>query len=281
MKKKRKDTMIRRGQVTVFIILGIVIVAVVLGAIFLLKPKISAPEDKAKDYESVSYLANSCLETSAKKAIWQSFNSGFYDETDTTADIITYNESFYDPINSSNIYVLEQIRPVYLNKGTMKMPTYTDAEKVISKKFNKDFNNCIEKSNISLRFKEFTLGETTSRVELNNENVVFKVNTNITLNNKDTTNTITSLTYTLDYPAKKKYDNVKAFVERQSKNEAFVISHLSVLAKTNDFFYNLAYNQDNIIKFEFIYNDYENIGGEKLIYGFAIKYDWPNTEEFT
>lgn len=270
----------KRGQVVIFVILGIVILVVVGVAFFMLKPKVNAPKDSSADYEKVFYLASSCAETSARKAVWSAANKGFYDESIySEEEIVKYGETFYNPLNSSEMYIITQIRPIYLDKGSKKIPSLSDAEKAISKEFNYYFERCVDSSDIELQFQKFEIGQTSSQVQINEENVLFRINPLINFENDGVQSNINSLTYSLDYPLKKAYDSSLKFINEQSEYDSLVISYLSILTKKDDFLYTITYQNYNTAVFEFIYSDYAPIGGQDLILGFAVRYNWAKPEE--
>lgn len=270
----------QRAQVTLFIILGIVILMAVAGTIFLLKGKENTKIETSNEYETVFYFANSCVESSAKKAVWESFNTGFYDSAlDTYKNkFISYNESFYDSDNIGNTYFVTQIRSIYLDKGTQQLPTMKNVETLIGKKFNLLFKECLNSSEFEKQYEEFYLGDTSGKVSLNEQSVSFDIDTNIRISNKNSEHKLNTFTYTMNYPVKKKYNDAAKFIEYQKNKDDFAISYLSILAKNNNFFYNIKYKDNNLLIFEFVYDDFTELYGEPLIYGFAIKFDWTTGE---
>lgn len=268
--------MSRRGQVTVFVILGIVILIIVAIFIFVLKSKDKTKIETSNEYEKVFYFANLCIESSAKKAVWESFNKGFYDKTTDTYKnkFISYNESFYDTQNASNIYLLTQVRPIYIDKGISQLPTMKNVETAIGKEFNSLFKICLNSSDFEEQYEKFTIGDTTTKINLNEETITFDVDTKIKIKNKNKESELTTFTYTLNYPVKQKYKYAADFIDKQSKEKDFMIGYLSYLAKVNNFKYTITYHDESTLIFEFLFDDYTEIYGEKLIYGFVIKYDW-------
>jgi hypothetical protein len=268
--------MVRRGQVTVFIIIGIIIIGIIFLAIFMMKPKNKVPQDSSGDYEKLHYVAQLCAEISAKQALWRSANSGFYDASSYAQnEIIVYKESFYNPQDSSVIYTEEMVRPIYLINDNMNIPSKSEQQKSISKIYNILFDNCIDDSNISVQFPQFRRGDAESEIQINDKNILFETKPNIVTTNKGTEINLKDVTYTLDYSIKEKTEIVKSFLVSQSQDDALPISKLSILAKKNNFFYSINYLENNNIVFEFIFNDYYPENGGKIIYAFAVNYDWP------
>jgi hypothetical protein len=266
----------RRGQVTIFVILGIIILIAAAIFFFVIKAGNKTKVETSNDYETVFYFANSCVESSAKIAVWNAFNTGFYDSTNDLYKnkFIEYNESVLDPENNSNIINLILIRPVYLDKGSSQILTMKNVETAIGKKFNTNFKECINSSDFEKQFNEFTIGDINSKVILNDKTVTFNVDTSIKIKNKNKESELKAFTYTLNYPVKQKYNYAADFINAQSRQKDFTIGYLSYLAKTNNFTYNINYYNSSTLIFEFIFDDYTPIYGDKLKYGFVINYNW-------
>ncbi len=138
----------KRGQVTIFVIIAIVIIAGVV-LVFSLN-KGSFFNSKNKDVQDVQDHVDVCLEKSLKSALFSNSIQGGY--FDTPLDSVHYQ---------SREYNLDQIIPYYLENGVDKAINRENLEVELNKAVKNNINDC-------LNFSQFN-----SEVNYSSENFIF------------------------------------------------------------------------------------------------------------
>jgi hypothetical protein len=267
--------MVRRGQVTVFIIIGIVIIGIIFLGIFLAKPKTKAPIDTSGDYGKLYYHANSCMETSAKEAVWNAFDTGFYSGMSETQQnrVVRYEKELLKPVDNS-IYLAELIRPIYLDRGTSQMPTISNVEESIETSFNGLFTSCLISSDFDKQYEKFSYDDIAADVSIGEDSVTFSLNSRIHIQNGNSQTEVNSLKYILTYPIKAKYILASDFIKKQKNEALLLMGYLSYIAISNNLTYKITYLDNDALVFDFVYDDYKEIYHKELIHSFAVKFNW-------
>lgn len=115
-----------RGQVTLFIIIAIVIVAAALITFFVIRERQRVQLEQQAQVQEIKTFATNCLEIALNKTEKELCFNGFYHEAP----------------NDSILYFLTEVPYFYKNK-TIKVPTLSKVEHEFSLAITSDINNCL------------------------------------------------------------------------------------------------------------------------------------------
>ena len=253
----------RKGQITIFIILGIVIIASV--SLLLYFRSVSTNDSNSEiekifetstDAIPIKTFVESCLGNVADDGIiYTSLRGGYY--------IVA------DGVEQPFMKI-----PYYFYLGSEDVPTTSEIEAEISKYVSSEIDKCL---NDFTSFKEIGYKiETDDKTVKTNlgKSVSIRLEYPIKVTKGESTTTITDFHYNINFNFAKLYNIIFDFATEHQKNPDFVpIGHLSFLAQKNNMTYNLIYTNDNEVIYSFIFNDLFDYN-ETLLFNFAAKYNW-------
>jgi len=254
----------KRGQITIFIIIGLVII-ISFGLLFYLKFDVETKEmEKIPDYqiaEPIRFYVDSCVRDIVDNGIfYTNFQGGYYD------------------VPNSLYYFFAEI-PFYFYIGNEDLPDKATFESEFSKYVKNELPICI---NNFESFKEmgykFEIDEMTVKTTLG-KTISVNVDYPIKIMKQETTATVSDFIYTKRFNFDKLYNILIEFSEEHQKNPDYVpIGFLSLLAYQNNFTYDLTYSDENEVIYTFIYNDLFD-DNQTLLFNFASKYEWPEIKQ--
>jgi len=245
----------KRGQITVFMIIGVLIlISVVL--FFLLKSDIvkeEIPQEVILSGQNVRNYIQSCLETTAKEAILENGFSGAY---------------FILP-DFSTTDLFDNV-PYYLVLGKNLAPSDEMIAEEIGKYVDSFLDLCLDgfKTFEGYDIKE---GQPSSEVKLSAKRIIVKTNLPITITIGDSTKDISK--FEVQIPADQFYNNIltaRKIVE--GTGEEICLTCFSNLAKENDLFVNILPTFNNTYIFDIKDNNYL-IKDENYHLRFAVQYE--------
>jgi len=254
----------KRGQITIFIIVGIIVLAIFLGMIFinqlLIKEKIIVEEEVVLEpikIAPVKLFIEECLEQTSRDAILIVSSQGGYYQTP---------EPFYS-FAYLNI-------PYYFDLGYKNIPSKNLIEQQISQYTNEFIHLCLR--NLPEMFKEYQLSYGILGVEtsIGEESVIVNLNmpTTIFIGNKITT--ISNFQVNIRSELNQALGLTESIIEKQEENPNYVrMSYLSKLSLENDLFIELVH-EDNTVFYKLRFPD-SKFNDDWYVFIFAIKYDWP------
>ena len=247
----------KRGQITVFVIIGIII----LISAFLLFYLKSQTQEKSETLTPVDI-----------KPIKLYLDSSINDVVERGIYFICLQGGYYDvpnPVDYSFIKI-----PYYFYLGNKSFPEKETIENEFSKYLEQELPNYI--GNLEV-FEEMGYEFETGDMQIDSsfgKTADIKINYPITIRKNESTATIQDFYYSKDFNFDGIYDILSDFASEHQKNPDFVpIGYLSVIAHKNNFTYNLAYSSNNTVVYSFIFNNSLE-KNQNFVFNFASRYNW-------
>lgn len=253
--RKEMEVGNRKGQVTIFVIIAILIIALSF-AIFLFFKKTNVDDING---ERIYLYAKNCLEQVSEQAVLEIGEQGGYSS-----------------LNAS-IYSFPYIVPVYMNKGEKKIPTKEIIEKEISLYISNYVPECFG------NFSEFVnegfsikTGEIKTTTTIKEDSV--KINSDIPLTvSKGESSVIFRSFSTIIKPVRipKMLEISEIIVDRQIDYSKAICLSCLVLNEENDISLKI-FETDNNNEFVYVISDNSSfISGVAYNFSFGIRYDFP------
>jgi hypothetical protein len=243
-----------KSQVTIFIIIGLVLLgAVVLFLLINNNTTILDNRSVPEDVKPINSLVLSCVERTLSDAVdYVSRTGGYYDSPEKSIDAgIAY----------------------YIYDNSNYMPSKESVGNEISKYMNNELFFCT--GNFE-DFSDFTIEESeiSSKVDISDEKVTVKVNYPLTITKADKTYKIDTFESQLNVRLGIVYDSVKKIIDDQKDNkEGICIGCIENVSETNDLYIStLDYDTDTVIYS--VRDDNSKINNNSLVFNFVNKYDF-------
>ncbi|MFC1682021.1 hypothetical protein ACFL0X_00185 [Nanoarchaeota archaeon] len=249
----------KRGQVTIFIIIAVLIIAGV-GIYFAVKTDLFLTQDS--DVVEIKKFISQCLkETSVDAIYFVSSQGGYYKIP-----------GFY--YEDSSIKV-----PIYYDSGNKNVPGLGLIEDEFENYVIENIDDCIDDFKL---FREngfdFEKGEVSVRVNILGDEVVFNLDYPVRITKGDIDERLNSFREKIGLDFTEKYKLVKKVADNYERDPSYIpFSYLTLLSYENDFTYSISHANEDIVVFSLVFN--EPVLEEPLIYSFAIKYNWENLDE--
>lgn len=256
--------MLKRGQVTVFIIMGIIMLFLTAGLLFVVKTvtkeKAEAEQEvmaEAYDFNSIKKFIDHCLERTSDEGLrFVSFRGGYYHVPEPAED---------------QIFVKI---PYYFDVGQKKFPTKEDIARQIELYIEDDMKTCLNDFTV---FKaqgfSFVDKEMEAKVSLG-KNVHFELDYPLQAQKGETIKQFGRFFYTLPLNFEHIYTIIEQTVLEQERNVNFVpLGHLSVASQEDDFTFEISYLDNDVVVYSYIFDQYP-IDRKEYVFVFANRYDW-------
>jgi len=244
-----------KGQISVFIILGIVLVAIVLSYFYLIHPAGISAEGPQTDTQSVKLFIDSCLGETTRAGIY-----------------LVGHQGGYLDVPSPYVNLLPLKAPYYYYEGKLAIPEKGAIEREISTYVNANIEKCL--SNFTSFRQQGIIIETgspLSNVTISSNDVTAYLKYPIKITKDDRTSTLESFTQNAGFNMNEKYNIATQIINEQQKDsETIPIGYLTELSMEKGFKFILGFPEQDIVVFNLIFNE----TGDKFIYAFAIKYNW-------
>ncbi|MEW5897020.1 MAG: hypothetical protein AB1668_04970 [Nanoarchaeota archaeon] len=256
--------MLKRGQVTVFIIIGIIVLFVVVGLLFVVKSvtkeKTEAEQQamaEAYDFNSINMFIDHCLERTSNEAMkYVGFRGGYY----------------HVPEPAENQIFIKI--PYYFDLGQKRFPTKEVIAHQIEIYVEDEMKSCLNDFTV---FKNQGFGFDEAEMKAN---VILSRNVHVELKyppqvmKGQTTKKFDTFSYTLPVNFEHVYSIVEQTVSEQERNPNFVpLGHLSVASQENDFTFEVSYLDNDAVVYSYVFDQYP-IDREEYVFVFANRYDW-------
>jgi len=256
--------MSKRGQVTVFIIIGIIVLFVFAGLLFVVK---SVTKEKTEaeqqamagvyDFNSINMFINHCLERTSNEAMrYVGFRGGYYHVPEPAED---------------KIFVKI---PYYFDLGQKRFPTKEVIAHQIELYVEDEMRSCLNDFTV-FKNQGFSFDEAEMKA-----NVALVGNVHVELNyplqamKGQTTKKFDKFSYTLPVNFEHIYSIIEQTVSEQERNLNFVpLGHLSTTSQENPFTFEVSYLDNDVVVYSYIFNQYP-IDREEYVFVFANHYDW-------
>jgi len=253
--------MTKRGQITVFMIIGILILLIIALTLFFTRSFV-------KEEQDLELSQSSPIETTALRMYVESCL------TKTSYDAIYYNYingGFYRP-QFITLYKKWSV-PYYYHLGDNYQPIEEQVEEGLSLYVQNHILECLDNFNAIKDLEVVSTKAPIANVNIKPIGVDFDLDLSLEVSSGDKTKEINDFSVQLDVPLKEVNDILTEIMSEQDKSPNHVmLDHLSRLAVEKGFETKLFYNFDEVI---YILTFPEiDLSGKSLITQFVIKYDW-------
>lgn len=240
--------MFKRGQVTIFIIFGIVLVLVLF---FILNSSRGVVDDVVDDVAyDFDYYLDVCTENSLKSAIVELVSTGFVED-----ELFVFENNEYGFfIKDSNVFFKSKI----------------DLESSLSNLVNIKLKDCLDNFEHIYETSNVEINNIDSNITLYSESVFLEVSLNTSMTVGQTSILKREATSAFSYPLLRYYDLLNEFIEEQRNSEFFLISLLVETLNQNNINYAITYAGDNVVLVTLSLPNSVGVFNEDLIMRFAL-----------
>jgi len=250
----------KRGQITIFIILGIVIIMAVSLVLFLNQSKVNdeVPDQNLQTLPIKSFV-ESCIDQTGQDAVYFTALQGGYYKT----------QSPYEDYSYIDI-------PIYWDINTENIPT---KETIETEMLNYIKNNLPECLNDFSAFKEqgfdIETGEINGEVTITARDVTFNIEYPVNVKRGNSATQLKDFFARTNLNFDEKYQYTLQIMGEQKKTpDSIPIGYITNLAYENDFIFETITLDQNTVLFTLIFNQDTNNKGQPFIYSFINRYDW-------
>lgn len=251
--------MYKRGQVTIFIIIGIIIVFLFAGILFITKNKQSELEvdDDIYSFGSIEQYIDSCLKRVAEESVKEVSSQGGYN---------------YVPRPSQEV-IFTQI-PYYYYLGEENFPSKLEIKQSMEEFVLNNLNNCLDDFSI---FEEsgYVIKQTSPNVNVEfRELIIFDLTYPLIISYGTSTKDYQTFTSLVPVNMNHVYSILQRTFEKQQQNKNSVpIGYISADSSDQNYTFELNYLEEDAVVYSLIFDQYR-FDNEDYIFSFANKYDW-------
>ncbi len=257
--------MLKRGQVTVFVIVGILILAAVSAAVYFSQFKTAEIQGEEKpEVGFIKSFVDNCLEKSAQKGLTEVLAQGGYYEFPLDLNVFEF------AVEDENLQV-----PVYFQNEKTAYPPLNFIEKEAAKATEKALLDCVGNFE-SFQAQGYAIDAYAPTIKvqfLDKTLVTSEFPLTIKKNGKETK--LNSFSAALPFNFKEKYETMaKYLAEQEQTPDAFQLGKLSstVYEKNDDFEFKQLGESGSEVLIDLIYDtEYKE---EPIVYSFALYFDW-------
>jgi hypothetical protein len=251
----------KRGQITVFMIVGILILLIIALTLFFTRniaeeeQDLELSESAPVETSAVKMFVESCLRKTGYDAIYYNYiNGGFY------------QPQFITLYNQWSV-------PYYYHLGNNLIPVETQIEDGLKNYIENNILICLNDFEAINDFEVVIAESPIAKVNIKQNQVDFGLDLPLEISRGETTKGISKFSVQLEVPLKKVNNILSNIIEEQeqSSNEV-MLDYLSRLAVKENFTTKMFYNVDEVIYI--LTFDQIDLLGRSLITQFVIKYDW-------
>ncbi|MBW3015535.1 hypothetical protein KY330_03875 [Candidatus Woesearchaeota archaeon] len=239
----------KRGQITIFLIIGILIV-VLLALFFIVRDKEITPEF---DTAQIKSFTETCLNKVSKDGLY----------------FISLQGGYYDTPEPNRAY--SYIKIPYYWDGTAHVPTKETIERELEKYIDNELPECIDGFNtFTQQGYSFQLQEPMSDVMILASTIDIKLSLPVKITKDESIVKLNHFTSALAFDFNNVYDLVTRIVDEQKKTpDSIPLGFITDLAYNNDFTFETMNLEHNVVLYALIFK-------EDYVYTFFAKYDWPD-----
>jgi len=198
MENKRGKS--KKAQLTIFIIIAVVMVAVVLSVIFIQR----GGEAPQAEVQVVKEYLDSCFEEKAKETILENARKGFYYE-----------------LSEEKISFLDEKTAYYFKNGEVLVPGTTTVEQQFALAMDKKILPCLALTQFRNEY-EITRQDCFSEAKLNDDSVQFSINCPMTIKKDGVTATLEDFETTIFCNARKLINVSSLLIDEYKKKPGYV-----------------------------------------------------------
>ena len=241
----------KRGQITIFIIISILIVAVVV-LFFSLRGTLQKEKPVSPETAEIQNFVQGCLDESLESVVFKVGENGGY---------------YFPPKVSTPVLEV----PYYIKDNNNLMPKKEDIEKEISKYVSRELVLCLGDFALLPEY-QITKGQIITETKIEPERVLVEMNYPLTIIKGDAKSKIEDFNSEVPVRLGIVYDAVGEFIEKNLETPGgFCVSCLLEITAEKDLYVNV-FDSDDRTKI-FIITDYNSIINKKeFVYVFANEY---------
>jgi hypothetical protein len=253
-----------KGQITLFVILGFVLVVAAAFILYVKSPERPPALELPMEMQAAKTFVESCLQQTAVAGIYEiGMQGGYYDVPSPFCMSSGYKTPYYD----------------YL--GSQGVPELGVIEQQLSKFVDERLSSCLEdfQSFHELGY-EFETGALVSHVSFSASETLVELQYPIRIRKGEATWTLQSFQEKLTFRFQEKYQLSKEIMDAQRANANSVpLGYLTSLSYDHGFTYELSYLGDGSVIYCLVFN--ESAQQNPFVYCFAVKYDWNLSQKKT
>ncbi len=274
----------KRGQITIFIVVGIIILATAAGILYynqLTKTELIESTEPFKTDFFTSFIQN-CLEKSTVEAIYHTFaQGGFYQFSTSMVQMVDFETTSFPP--AVDVFEIEDEKlqvPVYFKDEKSQLPSLTLIEQETAKAAKENFLNCVEDfSSFKKEGYQIKRGEPKLEVRLA-KNTVVQLEFPLKIISSESTAEFTTFSVVLPFDFEEKYTAISDYITQQITDpDYFLMGELSSSANEKDFEFGFQQFGEGGEKVLVDLNFDEGLKEEPIVYSFALYFDWPEYAE--
>lgn len=255
----------KRGQISIFIILGIIILVVISLAIAFFSPKIKnlsqTEQTPAEEAEPVRLYVENCLQNSLIEGIHKTFSQGGYFEYPANLALLEKN----------SIKI-----PYYFISQDYFFPALETIEEETSNAAEYYFNGCIG------NFAQFqSMGykiQSSSpqiKIDFEEKNIIANLNFPLEIQSNEKTVSINNFLSQIQFGFPKHYNLIKEYLIKQKEEpESFLIGTIANFSVNNNFIFSFEQGGQMGKSVAVDFNYGKILKKEPLIFSFALDYNW-------
>ncbi|MDO8511053.1 MAG: hypothetical protein Q7S55_02705 [Nanoarchaeota archaeon] len=259
--------MLKRGQVTIFIIVGILVLAITMLSLYVAS-RLTTEELPSQQISTdfISSFVQSCLEKSVTDSIYKvSAAGGYYHPPQEELLGLDIQGEYFQ-------------LPYYFKDAQSELPELSVIESEIAAAAEDKLLECVA------GFESFekqgyivTAGKPDLKVVLSRQTIA-TADFPITIKKGEEETTLTKFTITIPFNFVKKYDAVKEYLQTQETTAGYFLGgDLSAKAAEQNALFTFAQVNSSEIAAELRYD--EPLKKEPLIYRFGLQFDWETSSE--
>lgn len=264
----------KKGQVTVFIIIGIIIL-VAMAFFFFLKQEVITDDlmiqDNLMELDSLKIFVTDCLEEATIDAIYEVLDNGGYYQVPT-------DQNIFSQLTDEEQFEL----PYYFIDEESNVPSIEVIQEEVAKAAESHFLFCIddfesfEKQGYAIESEnpEFI-------IMFSRDNTLSYLTYLLTIELDNKVSEINKFSGLIDFDFSSKYDILENyFAEQEDNPEYFLVGNLATLIMENEdtFWFNQYNDHGSDVMLTLNYDDVE-LRDEPLLYNFALNYDWNELDD--
>ncbi|MFO8016672.1 MAG: hypothetical protein R6U32_06205 [Candidatus Woesearchaeota archaeon] len=247
----------KRGQMTIFIIVGVVILVIVGLVLYFMSEKEDYGLGEDIDTSSVSLFVEKCAEQTAKDAVvYTGLRGGF--------------PSYHNGAYFAGIQI-----PHYFQYTMDLSPNITDVEKTLEYYMDNSLKQCTEDfESFVQKGYDIDEGDVNSSVMIGEEKVVFDIDYPVTFTQEGTTETVSDFSAETDARIPLMLDAAKEYMRSQEEApRLFRIGSLMSIVRDKGLKFEVIETGDKERIVSLVDED-TVINGNPFIWSFALAYDW-------
>ncbi|MDP2673211.1 MAG: hypothetical protein Q8O84_05345 [Nanoarchaeota archaeon] len=242
----------KRGQITIFIIIAILILAIVV-LFFTLRGNLNLPgKPVSPETAEIQNFVQECLDESSESAVFDIAEKGGYE----------------DPLKVSSTIVFNT--PYYLKNNKNLMPSKEKIQDEISKHILKQIEFCIDDFALFPEY-EITKGEMSIETKIEQERVLIEINYPLTIIKDDSKSKIEDFSSEVPVRFGIVYDSILDFIIQSINSKGVCINCLLDISSKNNLKSEFS-NYDNKTTIFIINDPQSKLNDKEFVYVFANEY---------